>query len=78
MAIQLDPDKLTVTTFATVSDPITTDPMIAPRGDSWPAVCTCIGICPTDDTCIALGCAQGPFLAAPAVREPLLAEPLKY
>jgi hypothetical protein len=73
---KLDPSNLSVTSFATVSDPISVDPMIRPADDSWPAVCTCIGICPTDDTCIALGCAQGPVKAAPIGVEPIGVEPI--
>ena len=48
MAIKLDIGDLTVTSFQTSADQ--TISTLRPPEESWPAMCTCIGICaPTED-----------------------------
>jgi hypothetical protein len=53
--MQLNPEDLQVSSFQTaaISDSISTG-----GGQSWPDVCTCIGICqPTEDIyCTGAGC----------------------
>ena len=60
--LPLNPEDLQVTTFdtAAASEP---SYAIAPGGASWPAVCTCIGICaPSADIYCSGGCP--PFAVA--------------
>jgi hypothetical protein len=52
--LSLDLNQLSVESFALA--PATAEPMIQPV-DSWPAVCTCIGICqPSADIYCSGGC----------------------
>jgi len=59
----LDLDKLEVVSFATYSG---SDASAAPPAESFPAVCTCIGICqPSEDLYCSGGCPpQYPAAAA--------------
>ncbi|HYW10196.1 MAG TPA: hypothetical protein VE913_24740 [Longimicrobium sp.] len=63
MAARLDISDLEVTSFQTTSTQVAT--AMAPPAESWPAMCTCIGICqPTED--IACGGGGGPLQPAAA------------
>jgi len=54
MSMSLHPDELQVTTFETAA--LSSDPSTG--GNSYPDVCTCIGICqPTEDLYCSGGCA---------------------
>jgi hypothetical protein len=54
MSEKLNLDQLQVTSFATTS---TQERIDIGGGDSWPAVCTCIGICqPSEDIYCSGGC----------------------
>ena len=65
--MSLDLNQLSVESFA--PDPAAPEPMIQPV-DSWPAVCTCIGICqPTADIYCSGGCP--PMLAEPVKQDPI-------
>lgn len=61
--ISLNVDDLQVTSFAIVDGQ--QEYLIAQPADSWPAVCTCIGICePSADVYCSGGCAPYPMVAA--------------
>ncbi|HEU0055226.1 MAG TPA: hypothetical protein VFQ39_18695 [Longimicrobium sp.] len=63
-------EDLEVASFAVVSAP-ESQALIAQPADSWPAVCTCIGICePSADVYCSGGCP--PF----AVAQPVVAQPV--
>jgi hypothetical protein len=64
MASKLELSDLTVTSFQTSS--VQSSSVLAPAGESWPAVCTCINICaPTED--VYCGGGGGPPSAAVAI-----------
>jgi hypothetical protein len=61
--MSLDLNQLEVVSFATYTTTSDAERQI-PAGDSWPAVCTCIGICEgTKDLYCSGGCP--PVYAAP-------------
>lgn len=56
--ITLDLDQLEVVSFATYSATATEAERLPGGGDSFPAMCTCIGICqPSEDLYCSGGCA---------------------
>jgi hypothetical protein len=66
--LSLSVEDLQVSTF-TVQEG-STSAMALPAGDSWPAICTCIGICDgTADIYCSGGCPPFAVAAAPVAAE---------
>lgn len=73
VSYSLDPEKLNVESFTTAPTDEQSLAIIG-GGNSWPAVCTCIGICPaTGDIYCSGGCPPKLGVVEGAIAEPVKA-----